>query len=355
MLTARACVIPASLRLERALPAAFTMRCLGVVFCTLLLLAGSGCGGGELKPVELRALVSSRHVEVYLHESGNTCFESGEFHQQPGCHSRTWDLFSAGPHCPFNTTCATKIRLESGDEVLESSDHELEGTYATYAEFDLMAPLSADARLIIEGCGSPASFALRTPPDAVAPTYSEAGQTIGVHANRDTLGVFGSAGSVPPSVQGFYSWCDAAGDAISLPTSADFPAYVVSAFAYDAPVTVNTREVHAKLYPAAWVHGGLLEGVDPGGNLDLAKSAAMLSTLYQSCADYCTAWDGACGVDATDVSDCAVNCVVSGELFPSCRDQYRARLSCLTALPECSSGDSPACDAEATAYQDCTR
>ena len=60
--------------------------------------------------------------------------------------------------------CATKIRLESGADVLESSDDELKGTYATYAEFDP-----------------------RTPPDAVAPTYSEAGQTIGVHANRDTV------------------------------------------------------------------------------------------------------------------------------------------------------------------------
>ncbi len=228
-------------------------------------------------------------------------------------------------------------------------------TDGTYAQFDLPAPLDADARLILEGCDTPASFALPTPPDAVAPTYSESGQAIGVHANRDSLGVFGYAISVPTLVRVFHSSCDAAGESISLPTSADFPAYVVSALAYDAPVTVNTREVHAKLYPATWVHGGLLEGVDPGVNLDLAKSAAMLSTLYDACADYCTARNDACGVDATDVSDCAVSCVASGELFPSCRDQYRARLSCLAALPDCSSGDSPACEAEATAYQDCTR
>ncbi len=321
--------------------------------CWVCCALSAGCGGGEPETLIVRAIVADSHVEVFVRRSTDTCFPAAEFRHQAGCHSDNWEFL------PLKTclsgSCVRHIRLESSGSgsVLQVADD------SSFALFDFSEPADGRLRLVIEGCDETATVDLPAPSAAAAPTFTQTTGGVRVDANRQSAGVYARDESLLSIAQGYYAWCEASGTTTTLPVSDQYSAYWVVASAYDDPVIVDRTGLHAELYPATHVAGPLVENVDLGAAWSLTVSAAQASSMYAPCTDYCTSSDGACGIDSTDVTNCATTCTLEGGLFPSCNEQYRALLLCLGDTPNCggqAEGTTPSvCPDENAAYNQCAQ
>jgi hypothetical protein len=311
----------------------------------------AGCGGGDNENMLVRALVSASRVEVSVHQSTDTCFQTGEFRQRAGCQTDSWKFV------PINTcvshSCVRHIRVESNGSVLQDVDD------GPIAVFDFPEPTDGNLRLVIDTCRGTTTLDLPAPSAGDAPTFSQATGGVRVDSNRQSAGMFATDATLISVAQGYIAWCEAAGVTLTLPVSDQYPDYWVTAFAHDDPVLVDRPGLHAELFPATYVAGPLVENVDLGSAWALTVSAAKASSMYAPCSDYCTSSDNACGIASSDVTNCATSCTLEGGLFPNCNQQYRALLLCLGNAPDCGGQSSGAmasvCPDETAAYDQCAQ
>lgn len=315
--------------------------------------------------VEVNVLVTSERVEVHAHQPGG-CREATEFPAANDCETFGWAIngFADAPWvtsiCRPEPTCVSEIRLERDGELVASADGPSVGFRTSLGD--------AQGTVVLEGCGKPIVADLPAPLDENVDFQIEArGSDIAIEATgTGVTSVFGRSESVPYFLEGaFRSACRSDGISVDLPTTDHFDAYTVSAFALGEPVTVDRG---VQIFPAR-ASGKL---VSKSADLDPLWEAAVLlapqSRFYESCADYCTAWNDGCQVQSDDPDACAVTCVMSGELFVACADEFESLIQCSAETLTCnevvvenysedptrdSSTSMPTCPVEQEAYDAC--
>jgi hypothetical protein len=322
-------------------------------FFALLALGSSfgvvtGCSADDrAAPLEVRVLAASTRVEVYTRKPGD-CSVLGEFRAEPGCDSQSWKVAPTGG-C-IAASCVRELRLEADDQVLAQADS------TRFAAFELDAAYPDGTELVIEGCGASIRLTLPAAKTDAELDFAPSAKEVEVQVTGEASGTFAAAGSYAFS-QGYVAACEAEGPGATLPVSADYSFYRVSAFAFDEPERIDTDSVHAKLFPSVYRASAVSTQIELGPIWDAAVTLARQSSLFDDCDAACGAIADACDSSPDDATACSVSCVTAGEAFPACIDEQRARVACAGENPQCEAREAngspaPCADADA-AWQAC--
>jgi hypothetical protein len=303
------------------------------VFGSLLLVAG--CGGSRVDPEPERApevavVVSSSLVEVHVQHTGG-CREVTAFPGTDSCETFGWAVAGVEtavltPICRPKPTCVTEIRLERDGEVLAAVPGPSVGFSADIA--------GLGGRVVLSGCGDPITVELPPPlTDEVKFDINAEGETLHVGASGPSVrGVLARAVGVIPFPRSFKSACRSEGAPLELPRSGDFSNYLITSFALGEPIVSAGGAV--RTFPAQ----SHAQFVSTFTELGPAWAAAVLlakqSSLYPTCDAYCAGWSEGCGL-GVDTEQCAVLCVTTGSLYPSCRDEWQTLLQCRQYAGSC--------------------
>lgn len=221
----------------------------------MTLLAGTalGCSDAPEKPtpeLEVNVLVTTERVEVHVHEEGS-CREATAFPAANRCETFGWAIIGqpsdhATSVCRPEPTCVREVRLERDGEVVGSANGPSVGFRVTLA--------GVPARVVLEGCGDDVAVDLPAPLEGdVSFDVHAVTSGIAVEASgANVSGVFARSASVPFFPTGeFISACRSDGTTVELPTSDNFDAYGVAAFALGDAVSAGSG---VRVFPAR-AHG----------------------------------------------------------------------------------------------------
>jgi hypothetical protein len=332
-----------------------------------LALLAVGCGDvpdpKERKVVEVNVVVTPDRVEVHAHQPGS-CREASAFPGANDCETFGWAMNLADePYvtsvCRPEPTCITEIRLERDGELVATADGPSVAFHTTLGD--------AQGSVILEGCEKPIAAELPAPLDEdVDFEITARGSGVAIEATGTSVAsVFGRSQSLPYYIYGgFWSTCRSVGTSVELPTSDHFDAYTVNAFALGEPLV----DAGIRIFPARAAG----ELVSRSADLDpLWEAAALLapqSRFFETCDDYCTAWDEGCQVHSDDPDACVVSCVASGELAVGCANEWESLMQCFAENLTCDgvvvenlaedptrrfSASAPPCPVEQQTYDAC--
>lgn len=307
----------------------------------------AGCSEDFPRTLDVRVLAASTHVEVSTFDEGD-CSQLGEFRGDPGCASDRWRVFPS--EACVAASCVRELRLEAKGEVLAR----VEGR--RLATFELSKPYPAGTELVIDHCDGPIRIKLPVAKSDVDMTFEPAEKEVKVTVAGEASGVFAKVASYAFS-QGYAAACQGEGASTTVPTSADFSFYGVSAFAFDEPTPIESTRVRALLFPAVYRAAAVSTQIDLGPVWQAAAELAKESDLYDDCEAACNATTDACASSPDDTEVCTVSCVGAGEAYPSCVDQYRDSAACAAENASCGasppSGATSPCAAEDEAWRAC--
>jgi hypothetical protein len=298
---------------------------------SLLALFTSHCGApgndtGESN-LEVAVVVSAEEVGVFA-TTAKGCREATGFVDSNACETFGWALVgvqntSATERCTPEPTCVEEVRLEVGGETVAAAEGPSVGFF-THLE-------DSSATVVIEGCGEPIEVALPAPLSDEVELDVQAVES-GLHVTAEGASVdslLARAEGLPGYPRGFLASCRGDATGVSVPTSDDFDTYAVEIAALASPVDMGER---VTVFPARVGRGMVSRSADLGPLWDAAVVAAEQSSHFTSCQSYCTSWGEQCA-EGGDIEGCSVQCVVNGELAPSCSEAWHDLLDCMSDAP----------------------